>query len=346
MNPCTRRRFLATSSSALGLLARPGRAAAPQVSFFAVSDTHFRAREEAPEVMEPASVLHNQGLIAALNRLPGTPIPEAAGGGVVAAPAGVLHGGDLIDSGDKTGARHEAMQRTEWAAYEQAFGRGDGTDGALKWPVFEAIGNHDCPHRPNFVLERLAARQRARTELTALSANGLHTAWVWGGIPFIALGLTVGTDRTVARPRRYGAWESLDFLREVLAGLDRDQPVVVMHHIDIGRYAVEKPGADVTKWEWDPADVQAFHAALAGRRAALFHGHTHRREFLRWDGSSTQAASGLPVINIDNSAHFGSKAQAFFHVEVHADALVLREYATRDGWATGEWTPQVWRVPW
>ena len=344
MPTVTRRTFLATASLATAWPCARAQATAPLTSFFVVGDTHFRAQEEATAEMEPDSLLHTGGLVAALNRLPGTEVPAEAGGGAVPAVDGVIHVGDIVDSGDKNGRKYEEMQRTEWDAYTKAFGR-DGGDGALKWPVFDLPGNHDSPSGRGQIIDRLVERNRGRKNLKAISANGLHCSWEWGGVHFVSLGLIVGTDKTVIRRRRYGAADSLDFLKEDLAAhTAKDQPLVVLHHVDMGRYMVEKPGADVTQWEWDPADVQAFYAAIAGRRAAIFYGHTHRREIFRWNGSSVQAPDGVAVFNVDNSAHFAGKAQAFFHVQIGGDGLLVREYATRDGWATGFWTPHVWRA--
>ena len=134
------------------------------------------------------------------------------------------------------------------------------------------------------------------------------------------------------------------FLLEDLAQTPKDQPLVLMHHVDMARYTVAKPGADYTKWEWDPADVAAFYAAIKGRRAAIFYGHTHVRNVFRWNGTSIQADDGIAVFNVDNSAHFNGPAQAFFHVEVRGDGFTVREFDTRDGWKSGAWTPQVWRA--
>jgi hypothetical protein len=32
-------------------------------------------------------------------------------------------------------------------------------------------------------------------------------------------------------------------------------------------------------------------------------------------------------------------------MEVYEDRIVAREYATKDAWETGQWTPQVWTLP-
>ncbi len=54
---------------------------------------------------------------------------------------------------------------------------------------------------------------------------------------------------------------------------------------------------------------------------------------------------GIPFLNTDNAGHFGSPAQAFLHVEVSQRLLRVREFATKDGWNSGDWTSQVWDFP-
>ena len=92
--------------------------------------------------------------------------------------------------------------------------------------------------------------------------------------------------------------------------------------------------------------MRAFHAALRPYNvAAVFYGHTHVRNVFKWDGTSPKAAAGLDVYNVDNASHFNSDAQALFYAHLSADRLTVREYATKDRWATGAWTPQAWVRP-
>jgi cytolysin (calcineurin-like family phosphatase) len=98
--------------------------------------------------------------------------------------------------------------------------------------------------------------------------------------------------------------------------------------------------------DWDPADVKAFHDAIKGYNiAAILYGHTHTRNVFRWDGSAKKGQTGIPVFNVSKSAHFASKVQAFFYVEIGTDSILVREYQTNDGWKTGSWTPQTWTAP-
>src|SRR5687768_10352862 len=121
--PVSRRRFLAsTAASAAALALRPvfAQDAAPKLdlSFWHVSDTHFLADATQPGKLDDASRALNAHLIDLLNTLPGTELPQSVGGGALPKPVGVIHTGDMIDTGDKNGAKFADMQKTEWAAYE------------------------------------------------------------------------------------------------------------------------------------------------------------------------------------------------------------------------------------
>lgn len=337
-----------SAAAACGPLVGRGEGAGPGVTFFLASDTHYHALEESPGEMDPRSVAVNGRLVDQMNRLPGTEIPAEAGGGVVPEPAGVIHGGDIIDSGDKNGAKYVAMQATELAAFVRDWGT-DGKDGRLKWACREVHGNHDGPQGQGAMMELLAERNRRRSGLAAVSANGLHCAWDWGGVHFLNLGIVVGQTGGVPRRRRYAPMESLAFLVEQLAAVPVEKPLVITHHVDMMRYAAEVEEKKVLTHEWDYADVRAYWEAIRGRRvAAVLYGHTHGRNVFRWDGGSRPAAEGaaaVPVFNADNSAHFKDKRQALTMVTVDGAGTTFREFATVDAWETGVWTPQVWRFP-
>lgn len=329
-------------------LARAAEAGAPQAAFLVVGDTHFLADKSSPAKMDAKSAEVCGRLVDTLNGLAGKPIPTEAGGGTVAKPAGLIHAGDIIDTGDKNGRVQEEMQRTEWAAFAENFGL-TGDDGRLKMPVYEVFGNHDAPHGTGHALEKIKERNKRRPGVVNVSENGLHFSWDWGPAHFVNLGLIVGDTKSVARKRRYSALESLDFLvadlREKVGTSGR--PVVVTHHVDVARYTGPcDPKAPADSKEWDPCDVRAFYDALQGFNVAgIFYGHTHFREVFQWDGLSKRATSGLNVFNTDNASHFSGLAQAFFYVELHERKLVVREYMTKDGWQTGAFTPQAWTTP-
>ena len=347
-----RRQFLrqaSLSTAALGL-APSAFAALPAkdtASFFLVGDTHYCADEKDHKKLKPATVDYNSRLLGWLNKLPGTPIPEPSGGGTVPEPHGVIHAGDMIDSGDKGKAKQKMME-TETAAWTKDWGL-NGGDGKLRWPVREIHGNHDGPQGDTVMVREIIARNRRRKGLTNVSLNGLHYSWDWAGVHFVALGIVVGDAPEVTRKRRYAPLGSLPFLEQDLKEHvgKSGRPVVLVHHVDVHRYSVTEPDEKVLKNEWDYGDVQAFYETIKPYRvAAGMCGHTHARRIVRWAGTKDEKdATGIPFLNNDNSGHFSWPAQAFLHVEVTPAELRVREFASKDGWLTGAWTPQVWKFP-
>ena len=123
------------------------------------------------------------------------------------------------------------------------------------------------------------------------------------------------------------------------------RPIVLTHHIDVARYSTDPlPTGPATSAEWDPADVHGYYEAIRDFNViAIQYGHTHARNVYRWDGTIKRGQIGIPTFNVDNSAHFASKAQAIFYFQLVDHELVVREIATADRWETINWTPQVWK---
>ncbi len=317
-----------------------------RLAFFVIGDTHYFANERAPQELQAASAKVCSQLVETLNRLPGTELPESVGGGRVAEIRGVIHAGDIIDTGDKRGAVQEQMQQTEWEHYTAEFGL-TGAEGRLRYPVFEVHGNHDSPGGDGLVVEGLRERVRRRKVL-GRSANDLHYSWDWGPVHFINLGIVVGQDREVAQRRRYNPLESLDFLIGDLQQhvADSGKPVVITHHVDVLRYSqpCDPQNEKNLGLEWNPCDVRAYYEAIRNYNvAAIIYGHTHVRNILPWNGTAERADAGITLLNVDNSSHFSGPNQAFFYVEIDSRELLVRECLTKDGWETSNWTPQVWR---
>jgi len=347
-----RRQFIhAAGTAALaGLSHAAPNPTSKSTSFFLVGDTHYCADEKVPDQLMGTSRELTSRLVEWLNKLPGSAFPEKLGGGTIEAPKGVIHAGDLIDSGDKSGPKYDAMQRTELAAFTADWGL-NGGDGKLRWPVCEVHGNHDSPHGKGIVIDSIIARNKKRQGLTSLSRNGLHYSWDWNGVHFINLGIVVGQVKSVARKRRYAPMDSLDFLVDDLAEKvgKSGRPVVITHHVDMVRFAAESSDEEVTKKEWDYADVRAFFAALKDYKvAAILYGQTHVRNIFRWDGGAKPLPTGgmgIPVFNTDNASHFKSEEQAILHFTMNEKETLVREFATADSWLTGKWNDQVWRFP-
>ena len=237
-----RRRFLQLSTSAAGLFAlRPlfaaddaGAPISKGASFLLASDTHYIANKEQPDAMDETSREINARLVEWLNKLPGTDIPAEAGGGEEDGVHGVIHSGDLIDSGDKTDAAHEAMQKTEWSAFASDWGL-NGGDGKLRLPVREVWGNHDGPQGKGLVIDQLRERNTRRKDVN-VSANGMHFSWDWSGVHFrqgqigrSSQGLPFRQDGLAVRSKRRSGHDraTSNSLSEFLGAL-----TVVNHGID------------------------------------------------------------------------------------------------------------------
>ncbi len=346
-----RRHFLAASllsTSAIAWGQKPAPSAQPtgDLAWFLIGDTHYLADIDNTDKMQAYSQQTNRALIETLNKLPGTELPESIGGGKVAQPAGLIHAGDVIDTGDKNGAKHEAMQQTEIANYAADYGL-TGKDGRLKIPVYEVHGNHDSPHGQGHAINQIIARNKNRPGLVNLSSNGMHYSWDWHGVHFVNVGIVVGQVAEYKRRRRYNPLDSLEFLNQDLEKHvgSSGRPVVITHHVDMLRYAKPIPADEKSlNDEWDPADVSGYYAAIKSYNViAIQYGHTHARNVYQWDGTNKTAKSGVQSFNVDNSAHYASKAQAAFYFQLTNGELIVREFSTTDRWETMTWTPQVWR---
>ncbi len=351
-----RRQFISLTAGATVFGADKVLRAAPAtspVSFFLVGDTHYCADDGEATAMKAVSLQTNQSLVDWLNRLPGTDFPSDLGGGKVPDPAGVIHAGDLIDTGDKPRTTQvDRRVQTELSHFLADWGL-HGSDGKLRWPVREIHGNHDSPGGDGPVISEIKARNKRRKGLTGISPNGLHYSWDWGPVHCVALGITVGTGADTSAQRRYAPMDSLPFLQDDLAKNvgKSGRPVILVHHVDVVRYSKEdgtkKGSSKGLAVEWDTAEVHKFFAALADYRiAGILYGHTHTRNLFRWVGTpDTKSPTGIPTINTDNAGHYNMKQQALTHLTLDDKELIVREFASPDRWVTGAWTPKVWRFP-
>src|SRR5437868_839810 len=109
-HPLSRREFLAGTA---GLVAAAGAGAASKAepfSFLVIGDTHYLADRTQPEKLEARSAATTAKLLERLNALPGSEIDGKAGG-TVGAPRGLIHAGDLIDTGDKNDETAKKLQQ-------------------------------------------------------------------------------------------------------------------------------------------------------------------------------------------------------------------------------------------
>lgn len=292
------------------------------LTFVITSDPHYR--------LDPERVEQNRLTIEELNRVSDRAWPEKLGGGPIAAPRGVLAPGDLVDDGDK-----KDQTPGQWAHYVSHFGL-DGTDGLLKYPVFDCWGNHDGPpvgkERHGFSTQaKLIERNRARFAkgmISRLSENGLHYSWDWDGVHFQMLGI-YPADTQHEKVKYNRVWHDpqaalafcIEDLREAVG--DSGRPVVIVAH----------SGFD-TDW-WHPEDWAAFYEAVEPYNVILYmFGHTGTGV---WGWSPSPEAPKLQCINT------GQTTKGFFVVRITADRL-RAIYRCKDGRVTtdGGWT---WKFP-
>jgi cytolysin (calcineurin-like family phosphatase) len=200
------------------------------VTFFVVGDSHFGAQGMGPL---------NRSLVEKLNRLPGSDYPDALGGRVET-PRGVLFMGDMTDS----------SAAEEWQEFEAVYGL-TGWDGLLKYPLFEAVGNHDIVG-DSPVPERVRRRHGA-----------LVYSWDWDDLHVVCLDLHPDA-------------QNLAWLGKDLEKVGAKRPLVVFFH-----YSIEGPYSDF----WEEEQKSALAQALHGRNVlGIFHGHYHRAGQYLWRG--------------------------------------------------------------
>lgn len=107
------------------------------VTFLSTSDSHFRTTER------PGNNDWDHETIEEMNKVASLQWPEQLGGDSVENPRGVVCLGDCIDDGDmKKGSKNWSEEQYGFWLKEFGF---DGTDGHVKFPVYEGWGNHDGP---------------------------------------------------------------------------------------------------------------------------------------------------------------------------------------------------------
>jgi 3',5'-cyclic AMP phosphodiesterase CpdA len=233
---------------------------------FTAADTEQRNRE----VLEDMQALPGKHLPAIARLPPGLdPLPK---------PRGLILAGDLTD--------HCASE--EWTSFAAIF---PVTGQALPWPVFESLGNHDGkvtgPVRAG-IRERNRKRQEAGL-LDAVSPNGLHYSWTWGGIHFVSLGLYAGDlpDPTSKFSPESNAPEmSLEFLKQDLAARvgTSGRPVICMHH-----YGFDAGMSLGWRW-WTERERRAYYEALKPYNViAILHGHSHAAARYTWPDAAVDA---------------------------------------------------------
>ncbi len=279
---------------------------ARDVVFLAASDSHYRHPDHPLGHHNDM----NRASVEEMNRAEDLEWPRKLGGGRVGRPRGVVMLGDLVDDGDLA-IGDRVVTREQWSRFVEDVGL-DGTDGRLRWPVFETWGNHDGPPaataRCGFsvqaqIVERNCRRLQAG-RIARVSKSGLHYSWDWDDVHFVMLGL-YPADQASRQARYSPVWHdpqgALSFLREDLEEQvgQSGRPVVLMSHC----------GFD-TDW-WAPTEWRAVYDVAHRYRVVLYlYGHTGtgirawapEGEPVRWDCINTgHLDAGFFVVHINSN---------------------------------------------
>lgn len=238
------------------------------VTFIVTSDCHYDAFENEDRNER------NRQTVEEMNAITDRSWPKELGGEAIQRPRGVLVLGDVIDDGDRV-VNEKNQSAQQWAYFLADFGL-DGTDGLLKYPVYEGWGNHDGPpegaERFGFSFQaELRKRNLFRKDngwLTGLSENGLHYSWTWDDVHFAQLNI-YPADKQNPQIRYNPTWHdpqnALSFLKQDLAENvgQSGRPVVLMSHC----------GFD-TDW-WHPDDWRVAYEAMKPYNVILYmYGHS------------------------------------------------------------------------
>ena len=303
------------------------------VTFVATSDSHY---DTLDGVHRNA---HNRDTITHLNAVADLAWPAAAGGGAVERPRGVVLLGDVIDDGDKR-AEGENQSAKQYETFVRDFGL-DGTDGLLKFPVFEGFGNHDGPplgrekHGFSFQakLKERNVLRKERGAISNLSANGLHYSWDWDDVHLVQLNI-YPADVQRNGVKYSATWHdpqgALAFLKEDLKARvgDSGRPVILMSHC----------GFD-TDW-WLPDDWKAVYDAARTYNVVLYlYGH-----------SGTGVRRWAPPDEADKwlTINTGQTEKGFFVLSMDNDRLryAYRTKVWRDDAEGGAKLRKVWTGEW
>jgi len=308
------------------------------VTFIVTSDTHYREPDHAQGHHND----YNQFSIKEMNCITEATWPEKLGGGKVSPPRGVLVLGDCIDDGDRARDGRQ-ISAEQYGLFLKDFGF-DGTDGLVKYPVFEGWGNHDGPpegqEKSGFSFQA-QLKQRNKTRLakgliTNLADNSLHYSWDWERIHFVQLNLYPADEQHAGvhySPVWHNPQGALRFLKKDLADKvgDSGRPVILMSHC----------GFD-TDW-WNKDDWKAVYDVAKPYNVVLYlYGHTgtkvHRwapdGETKKWDCiNDGQTEKGFFVIQITaNRIRAAMRNMVGLIATKNVDGSIHRRWSGEWGW--------------
>jgi hypothetical protein len=310
----SRRSFLRTGlGTVAGVAALPAlstRAMAEVVpfdfTFYHLGDTHYRAFDET---LSGTGVLVNNANRANLQRMaaitPATPMPVA---GTVGTPVGVIHVGDILESGLEAPLTKPQTLAKQLENYVKDFGLlGNEVGTLVKLPVYEAYGNHDQDGYLKEISDAIASRSDQLPGINGrsgtftyvnafgnITVTGVHYAWKWGPIHFVQ-----GNIRSGDGMDRMPSSGSYGFIRNYLetkVGSSGEPVMVVVHYSP-------NTGTDTgvpQSLEWPLADKQAFYDLLVQYNViGIICGHTHAFASFLWYGPAGTGQTGLRVFVSD-----------------------------------------------
>ena len=333
---------------ALGLVALLPAVSA--LTFFAASDTHF-----GHDVGNATAFEKNVWAVDEMNTLPlnGT-WPASLGGGLVGEPFGVTVSGDLIDGGVNPATDPDGC--AQWANFTALYGL-DGTDGRIRFPVFEGRGNHDGGNSTlpdprgctGHVSTNIIARNKVRAANPKFgidgisSPTGLHYSWTVNvsdscRLHFVHLNLFPGfTCGSKSNPTGEGppggiscksgdiAWpeNSLGFLQDDLAKHAAGPGVmaITLQHYGFDGFS--------NGWYNEDQRTDMWTTLLQYNTVLALVGHTHTAEMYSFDGTKQGpwAANTTGFIDVVNApatqkedGHHNALPSEFMAIDVALDA--------------------------
>jgi cytolysin (calcineurin-like family phosphatase) len=306
------RRDLLTAAGGLGVsLALPGRSGfaqagrpATDATFLFSCDVHAclvsadgLSANCADEGKTDAALLRHVAAVNAVggriwpDEIDGRPSGLASAGTPIAAPLGLVLGGDMTDDGGgQVKVPGEGRQLQQFSSRYQ---QGAGPD-RVHYPVYNGLGNHDLdqdgvwPHRDWYRRElrdyvelnhRSTVFYKAPVPVTNYDIDSDNYSWDWGGLHLIQLQRFGGDDTK-------GAISGLPWLKDDLATYAADgRPVVLFQHYGWDPFSTEHwdpaartfdpGGAGPAHW-WTDAERAGLVATLKGYNViGIFHGHEH-----------------------------------------------------------------------
>ncbi len=235
--------------------------AVTDITFFAVSDTHYGQSSATSDANRLA-------MVGNLNALPGVNYPASVGGAPVAQPRAVLMPGDLIDRPDAG----------LWANYVADYGVNG--EGRLKFPVYDGLGNHDVwnygtSQSSTLIKQAIIARNAKRAGIVNYDSEHLHYSWDWDQVHFVHLNLFAGAQ--IGTSPQWDPFQSLQFLK---ADLEKNvgtsgRPVLILQHFNV----------DTAQDYYQNSQKAAMIALLKNYNCiGLLHGHSHSKKVYAYQG--------------------------------------------------------------